>query len=77
MFNFLKQVGNYTKETIQAAWYIGQGLSVTFDHLNRRPVTVQYPYIARVADVAFGLNQLKSLFRFIQSWSKAKADRSF
>ncbi|MBD2074107.1 NAD(P)H-quinone oxidoreductase subunit I [Phormidium sp. FACHB-592] len=44
MFNFLRQVSNYTKETIQAARYIGQGLSVTFDHLNRRPVTVQYPY---------------------------------
>ncbi|MBC7516544.1 MAG: NAD(P)H-quinone oxidoreductase subunit I [Alkalinema sp. FL-bin-369] len=42
--NFLKQVGNYTKETIQAAKYIGQGLSVTFDHMRRRPVTVQYPY---------------------------------
>ncbi|MEO1591593.1 MAG: NAD(P)H-quinone oxidoreductase subunit I, partial [Cyanobacteria bacterium J06632_22] len=23
---------------------IGQGLSVTFDHMKRRPVTVQYPY---------------------------------
>lgn len=44
MINFLKQVGNYTKETIQAAKYIGQGLSVTFDHMRRRPVTVQYPY---------------------------------
>ncbi len=44
MFNFLKEVGNYAKETVQAARYIGQGLSVTFDHLNRRPVTVQYPY---------------------------------
>ena len=44
MINFLKQVSNYTKETIQAAKYIGQGLSVTFDHMRRRPVTVQYPY---------------------------------
>lgn len=44
MINFLRQVGNYTKETIQAAKYIGQGLSVTFDHMRRRPVTVQYPY---------------------------------
>jgi NAD(P)H-quinone oxidoreductase subunit I len=44
MFKFLKQVGDYTKETVQAARYIGQGLSVTFDHLKRRPITVQYPY---------------------------------
>jgi NAD(P)H-quinone oxidoreductase subunit I len=29
---------------VQAARYIGQGLSVTFDHMQRRPVTVQYPY---------------------------------
>ena len=44
MFNFLKQVGDYAKETALAAKYIGQGLSVTFDHMKRRPVTVQYPY---------------------------------
>lgn len=44
MLNFLKQVGDYTKEAVQAAKYIGQGLSVTFDHMRRRPVTVQYPY---------------------------------
>lgn len=41
---FLKQVGNYAKEAVQAAKYIGQGLSVTFDHMSRRPITVQYPY---------------------------------
>ncbi|WP_110985074.1 NAD(P)H-quinone oxidoreductase subunit I [Acaryochloris thomasi] len=41
---FLKQVGGYAKETLQSARYIGQGLSVTFDHMSRRPVTVQYPY---------------------------------
>jgi len=44
MLNFLKQVGDYAKESVQAAKYIGQGLSVTFDHMRRRPVTVQYPY---------------------------------
>lgn len=44
MFNFLKQVGDYAKDTVQAALYIGQGLSVTFDHMRRRPITVQYPY---------------------------------
>ncbi|WP_250126184.1 NAD(P)H-quinone oxidoreductase subunit I [Chroococcidiopsis sp. CCMEE 29] len=41
---FLKQVGNYAKESVQAARHIGQGLSVTFDHMGRRPITVQYPY---------------------------------
>jgi NAD(P)H-quinone oxidoreductase subunit I len=44
MMNFLKQVTDYGKEAVQAAKYIGQGLSVTFDHMQRRPVTVQYPY---------------------------------
>ncbi|MBF2077415.1 MAG: NAD(P)H-quinone oxidoreductase subunit I [Synechococcales cyanobacterium T60_A2020_003] len=41
---FLKQVSDYTKEAVQAAKYIGQGLSVTFDHMQRRPITVHYPY---------------------------------
>ncbi len=44
MFKFLKQVGNYAKATVQAAQHIGQGMAVTFDHMGRRPVTVQYPY---------------------------------
>ncbi|MGE5660083.1 MAG: NAD(P)H-quinone oxidoreductase subunit I [Actinomycetota bacterium] len=44
MFKFFKQIGDYAKESVQAARYIGQGLSVTFDHMSRRPVTVQYPY---------------------------------
>ncbi len=44
MLNFLTKVSDYAKDTVQAARYIGQGLSVTFDHMRRRPVTVQYPY---------------------------------
>ena len=44
MLKFLNKVGDYAKESIQAAKYIGQGLSVTFDHMSRRPITVQYPY---------------------------------
>lgn len=44
MLKFLKQVGDYAKGTVEAAKYIGQGLSVTFDHMQRRPITVQYPY---------------------------------
>jgi NAD(P)H-quinone oxidoreductase subunit I len=42
--NILKQVGDYAKESFQAAKYIGQGLAVTFEHMSRRHVTVQYPY---------------------------------
>lgn len=42
MFNILNSVNNYAKETFQAVKNIGQGLSVTFDHMQRRPVTVQY-----------------------------------
>ncbi|MGL5833025.1 MAG: NAD(P)H-quinone oxidoreductase subunit I, partial [Waterburya sp.] len=44
MFKILKQVQDYAQESWQAAKYIGQGLSVTFDHMQRRPITVQYPY---------------------------------
>jgi NAD(P)H-quinone oxidoreductase subunit I len=44
MFNFLKQISDYAKQTVKAGRYIGQGLSVTFDHMQRRPITVQYPY---------------------------------
>ncbi len=44
MFGFLKQVGDYTRDAVQAAKYIGQGMAVTFDHMRRRPITVQYPY---------------------------------
>lgn len=44
MFNFFKEIGDYPKETVQAARYIGQGMTVTFDARRGRPVTVQYPY---------------------------------
>jgi len=44
MFGFLSKVGDYTRDAVGAAKYITQGLGVTFDHLRRRPVTVQYPY---------------------------------
>ena len=44
MFGFLKQVTDYTKDAVSAAKYLTQGLAVTFDHLKRRPITVQYPY---------------------------------
>lgn len=44
MFGFLSKVGDYTREAVGAAQTITQGLGVTFDHLRRRPITVQYPY---------------------------------
>jgi NAD(P)H-quinone oxidoreductase subunit I len=44
MLKFLKQVVDYAKEATQSAVHIGQGLAVTFDHMQRRPITVQYPY---------------------------------
>jgi NAD(P)H-quinone oxidoreductase subunit I len=44
MFGFLKKVTDYTKDAVSAAQFLSQGLAVTFDHLQRRPITVQYPY---------------------------------
>lgn len=35
---------NYSQRAIQAARYIGQGFIVTLDHMNRLPMTIQYPY---------------------------------
>ena len=44
MKNFLQQINRYINEAFNAGKYLYSGLSVTFDHLRRRPVTVQYPY---------------------------------
>nr|YP_009057898.1 18 kDa subunit of NADH-plastoquinone oxidoreductase [Nephroselmis astigmatica]AID67683.1 18 kDa subunit of NADH-plastoquinone oxidoreductase [Nephroselmis astigmatica] len=44
MFDFLDSIQNYGQEAVQAAQYIGQGFNVTFDHMNRRPITIHYPY---------------------------------
>ncbi len=44
MNNFLQQINSYIKEAFNAGKYLYNGISVTFDHLRRRPVTVQYPY---------------------------------
>ena len=44
MLGFLKKVGEYSKDALSAANYLAQGLAVTFDHMRRRPITVQYPY---------------------------------
>ena len=37
MFGFLKQVGDYTRDAVDAARNLTQGLAVTFDHMKRRP----------------------------------------
>ena len=44
MLGFFKKIADYTQEAIGAANYLTQGLAVTFDHMRRRPITVQYPY---------------------------------
>ena len=44
MFGFLKQVGDYTRDAVDAARNLAQRFAVTSDHMPRRPVTVQYPY---------------------------------
>ncbi len=44
MQGFIKKIAAYTRDAFDAANYLAQGLSVTFDHMRRRPVTVQYPY---------------------------------
>ena len=40
----MKTVLNYLREVKDTAKDLLQGLSVTFDHMRRRPVTIQYPY---------------------------------
>ena len=44
MKDFLQKVNSYVKEAFEASKYLFDGITVTFDHLKRRPVTVQYPY---------------------------------
>ncbi len=41
---FLEKVGSYLGDAVKSAKYISQGFGVVFDHMGRRPVTVQYPY---------------------------------
>lgn len=44
MFTMVTGFQNYSEQAIQAARYIGQGFMVTLDHMNRLPMTIQYPY---------------------------------
>ncbi len=40
----IRSVLKYLTEIKDTAKYLFDGLSVTFDHMRRRPVTIQYPY---------------------------------
>ena len=44
MFTMVSGLQNYNEQAIQAARYIGQGFMVTLAHMNRLPMTIQYPY---------------------------------
>lgn len=44
MFSKINRFVSYGQQTIKAARYIGQGFIVTLDHMNRFPITIQYPY---------------------------------
>lgn len=44
MFPMLTELMNYGQQTIRAARYVGQGFTITLSHVNRLPITIQYPY---------------------------------
>ncbi len=44
MVTFFQKAAEYAQDAISAGKYLLQGLAVTFDHMRRRPITVQYPY---------------------------------
>nr|YP_010589269.1 NADH dehydrogenase subunit I [Isoetes australis]WAB48028.1 NADH dehydrogenase subunit I [Isoetes australis] len=44
MFSMVNGLRDYSQQAIQAARYIGRGFMVTLDHMNRLPMTIQYPY---------------------------------
>ncbi len=44
MVTFFQKIAAYTENAVSAGKYLLQGLAVTFDHMSRRPITVQYPY---------------------------------
>nr|UWK23977.1 NADH-plastoquinone oxidoreductase subunit I [Lemmaphyllum carnosum var. drymoglossoides] len=53
MFSTLIEFGSYGQQAIEAAKYIGQGFAITLDHLNRSPITVQYPYEKNLSSERF------------------------
>ncbi|KAL2924204.1 NAD(P)H-quinone oxidoreductase subunit I chloroplastic [Bienertia sinuspersici] len=44
---------NYGQQTIRATRYIGQGFMITLSHVNRFPVTIQYPYEKLITSESF------------------------
>nr|YP_010211747.1 NADH dehydrogenase subunit I [Leptochilus decurrens]UBI43194.1 NADH dehydrogenase subunit I [Leptochilus decurrens] len=53
MFSTLIEFGSYGQQAIEAAKYIGQGFTITLDHSNRSPITVQYPYEKNLSSERF------------------------
>nr|YP_009555476.1 NADH dehydrogenase subunit I [Dendrolycopodium obscurum]AZU95330.1 NADH dehydrogenase subunit I [Dendrolycopodium obscurum] len=53
MFSMVRGLQIYGQQAIQAAKYIGQGFMVTLDHMNRLPITIQYPYEESVPSERF------------------------
>nr|NP_569689.1 NADH dehydrogenase subunit I [Psilotum nudum]Q8WHX5.1 RecName: Full=NAD(P)H-quinone oxidoreductase subunit I, chloroplastic; AltName: Full=NAD(P)H dehydrogenase subunit I; Short=NDH subunit I; AltName: Full=NADH-plastoquinone oxidoreductase subunit I [Psilotum nudum]AGC26847.1 NAD(P)H-quinone oxidoreductase subunit I [Psilotum nudum]BAB84278.1 NADH dehydrogenase 18kD subunit [Psilotum nudum] len=44
MFSMMNGLQHYGQQALRAARYIGQSFMVTLEHMNRLPITVQYPY---------------------------------
>jgi formate hydrogenlyase subunit 6/NADH:ubiquinone oxidoreductase subunit I len=44
MFPMVTGFMNFGQQTIRAARYIGQSFMTTLSHVNRLPVTIEYPY---------------------------------
>nr|YP_009548285.1 NADH-plastoquinone oxidoreductase subunit I [Onychium japonicum]AYW14831.1 NADH-plastoquinone oxidoreductase subunit I [Onychium japonicum] len=53
MFPAIIKFQSYGQQVVEAAKYIGQGSAVTLDHLNRLPITVQYPYEKNLSSERF------------------------
>nr|YP_009547785.1 NADH dehydrogenase subunit I [Leptochilus hemionitideus]AYW16833.1 NADH dehydrogenase subunit I [Leptochilus hemionitideus] len=53
MFSTPIEFGSYGQQAIEAARYIGQGFTITLDHSNRSPITVQYPYEKNLSSERF------------------------
>ena len=53
MFPMVTGFMNYGQQTIRAARYIGQSFMITLSHVNRLPVTIQYPYEKSITSERF------------------------
>ena len=78
MFPTVTEFMNYGQQTIRAARYIGQSFMITLSHVNRLPVTIQYPYeklIDHPKD-AFGIQGSRTDHRTLFNKRNALAVRS-